>query len=227
VCHNIESPESAPVPTLYNVSVTPTVADDKKLDYNFSIKVGSGGHAATSTQIWRKVDSAAYALLHTTSDDNGKFTYNDVGVQTGATEVIKYKARYVNEAGQLGSYSSEITPLPDLPVLTLNTGTWTHSTLTAAFHVAIPAGALAADYFEVWGFADATAVVAAGALTLLATIHPAADGATTYNYSKAYAGLDDSADTIPVKFQVRYKTAASTPVYGLRSAVLSITTTDA
>lgn len=226
-CRNIKGKESAPVPGFSLVSVTPNVADDKKLDYNFTIARIAGGFPPPSTEIWRKVDAGAYALLHTTADDDGHFSYNDLAVQTGAASVIKYKARYKSAANQLGVYSAEITPLPDLPVVTLGSGTWTHSTLTAALVVTAPAGSLAADSVEIWGFANAAAVVAAGALTLLTTVHPGVDGATTISYSKAYAGLDDSADTVPVKFQARYKTAATVPVYGLRSAVLSIVTTDA
>lgn len=222
-CNNIKSTEAAPVPGIRNVTVTPNVSDDTKLDYNFDIYRAAGAHPPGSTEIWRKVDAGAYALLHTTSDDNGRFSYSDLAAQTGATEVIKYKVRYADGSSK-GAYSNEITPTPDLPVVTLGSGTWTHSTLTAAMVITVPAGGLAADSIEVWGYADGTALTANGALTLLSTVHPSVDGATTVNFSKAYAGFDDSADSIHAKFQVRYKRGS---VYGLRSAVLSILTTDA
>jgi len=221
VCHNIHNNETAPVPVIDDVSVTPNVSNDTQLDYNFSID-SAGGFPPPNTEVWRKVGAGAYSLLSTNVDDNGEFSVNDLAVQTGATSVIKYKARYKSALPQYGAFSNEITPAPDLPVVTLGSGTWTHSTLTAATTVTIPAGSFAADFIEIWGFANAAAVVANGALTLLATVHQAIDGATTYVFSKAYAGLDDSSSKT-IKFQARYKTAATVPVFGLRSAVQSIT----
>lgn len=225
-CRNIKGKESAPVPGFSLISVTPNVTDDKKLDYNFTIARIAGGFPPPSTEIWRKVDSGSYALLTTVSDVNGHFTYNDLQAQTGGGSVIKYKARYKNAGLQLGAYSAEITPATDLPVVTLGTGTWVHSSLTGGMTVTIPTGSTKApvrtDFIEIWGFANAAAVVANGALTLLATVNPAVDGATTYVYTKVYTGLDDSSSKT-LKFQARWKTADSTPVYGLRTAVLSVT----
>lgn len=222
-CRNIKGKESAPVPSLVNVTATPNGSDDKKLDYNFTVKRAAGGFPPPSTEIWRKVDSGAYALLATQADANGHFDYSDLAVQTGASEVIKYKARYKNAASQLGAFSAEITPAPTLPVVTLGSGTWTHSTLTAATVITVPAGGLAADSVEIWGFADAAAVVANSPLVLLTTVHPSVDGATTINFSKAYAGLDDATADKTIKFQARYKRGTA---YGIRTAVQSITATD-
>jgi len=221
--NRIKGTESPSVPLLTKTSAAPNVADDKTLDIVFAVARASGGFPPATTEVWRKVNSDAYALLESVTDVNGVFSYTDDGLTVSDTH--KYKARYANGTSK-GSYSNEITVTPDLPVLTAGTGTWVHGTLTGGFTVTCPSGSLASDTIEIWGFANAAAVVADGALTLLASVHPSIDGATTYVYTKVYSGLDDSSDKT-LKFQVRSKRTVSDVVtYGVRSAVLSVTAAD-
>ncbi len=219
IANHIKGSEAPSVPQLTFVSAVPNVADDKLLDITFSVTRHSGAFPPGTTEIYSDVASGGYSLLEAVTDNNGVFTYVDDGLTVSQTHA--YKARYANSTSK-GTYSNIITPVPDLPVDTIDTGTWVHGSLTGGFTAHVPASSLATDSIEIWGFANAAAVVANGALTLLATVHPAIDGATTYVYTKAYAGLDDSSDKT-LKFQVRSKRGTA---YGVRSAVLSVTAAD-